>query len=81
MSERVSCLALPREYGRDALYGDIIPPTASGSLPSHYVHPNSLGDTLNYRSQQMKILAGVRREPRCGGRINAGDFKALSPRG
>ncbi len=76
----VSRVTLPSKYGRDGLYVDIIPPTAPGTVFRLInVHLDSLGDTLPYRAQQMKILADVLREPGCGGGIIAGDFNAISP--
>ncbi|KAF9515695.1 hypothetical protein BS47DRAFT_1341618 [Hydnum rufescens UP504] len=76
----VSRMTLPSKYRRDALYVDIIPPTASGTVFRLInVHLDSLGDTLHYRAQQMEILANVLREPRCSGGIIAGDFNAISP--
>ena len=80
MLGRVSRLALPSKYRRDALYVDIISPTAPGTVFRLVnVHLDSLGDTLHYRAQQMEILADVLREPGCGGGIIAGDFNAISP--
>jgi len=77
----VSRVMLPSKYGRDALCVDIIPPTAPGTVFRLInVHLDSLGDTLHYRAQQMKILADVLREPGCGGGIIAGDFNAISPK-
>jgi tyrosyl-DNA phosphodiesterase 2 len=80
MLGRVSRVTLPSRYRRDALYVDIIPPTAPGTVFRLInVHLDSLGDTLHYRAQQMEILADVLREPGCGGGIIAGDFNAISP--
>jgi len=80
MFGRVSRVALPSKYGRDALCVDIIPSTAPGTIFRLInVHLDSLGDTLHYRAQQMEILADVLREPGCGGGIIAGDFNAISP--
>jgi len=76
MFGRVSRVALPSKYGRDALCVDITSPTAIFRLIN--VHLDSLGDTLHYRAQQMEILADVLREPGCGGGIIAGDFNAIS---
>jgi len=78
MLGRVARVTVPSKYGRDALYVDIVPPTA---LPGTVIrlintHLDSLGDTLSYRAQQMEILANVLREP---GGIIAGDFDAISP--
>jgi tyrosyl-DNA phosphodiesterase 2 len=76
----VSRVALPSKYRRDALYVDIIPPTAPGTVFRLInVHLDSLGDTLHYRAKQMEILANVLREPGCSGGIIAGDFNAISP--
>ncbi|KAG6330101.1 hypothetical protein ID866_8986 [Astraeus odoratus] len=73
-------VALPSKYRRNALYVDIISPTAPGTVFRLInVHLDSLGDTLHYRAQQMEILANVLREPGCSGRIIAGDFIAISP--
>jgi len=81
MFGRVSRVALPSKYGRDALCVDIISSTAPGTIFRLInVHLDSLGDTLHYRAQQMEILAGVLREPGCGGGIIAGDFNAISPK-
>jgi tyrosyl-DNA phosphodiesterase 2 len=80
MFGRVSRVALPSKYGRDALCVDIISPTAPGTiLRLINVHLDSLGDTLHYLAQQMEILADVLRELGCGGGIIAGDFNAISP--
>lgn len=80
MLGRVSRVTLPSKYGRDALYVDIIPSTAPGTVFRLInVHLDSLGDTLRYRAQQMEILANVLREPGCSGGIIAGDFNAISP--
>ncbi|KAG1739435.1 Endonuclease/exonuclease/phosphatase [Suillus paluster] len=77
----VSRVTLPSKYGRDGLYVDIIPPTAPGTVFRLVnVHLDSLGDTLPYRAQQIKMLADVLREPGCGGGIIAGDFNAISPK-
>jgi tyrosyl-DNA phosphodiesterase 2 len=71
---------LPSKYKRDALYVDIIHPKSPGTVFRLInVHLDSLGDTLHYRAQQMKILANVLREPGCSGGIIAGDFNAISP--
>jgi len=79
MLGRVSRVPLPSKYRRDALYVDIIPPTAPGTVFRLInMHFDSLGDTLHYRAQQMKILANVLREPGCSGGIIAGDFNAIS---
>jgi tyrosyl-DNA phosphodiesterase 2 len=76
----VSRVTLPSEYERDALYVDIIPPTAPGTFFRLInVHLDSLGYTLPYRAQQMEVLANVLREPGCSGGIIAGDFNAISP--
>jgi tyrosyl-DNA phosphodiesterase 2 len=80
MLGRVSRLTLPSKYRRNGLCVDIIPPTAPGTaFRLINVHLDSLGDTLHYRTQQMKILADVLREPNCSGGIVAGDFNAISP--
>ena len=80
MLGRVSRVALPSKYKRDALYVDIIPPNAPGTVFRLInVHLDSLWDTLGYRSQQMEILANVLREPGCNGGIIAGDFNAIRP--
>lgn len=81
MLGRVSRMTLPSKYRRDALCVDVIPdPTAPNvTFRLINVHLDSLGDTLHYRAQQLKILAGVLREPGCGGGIIAGDFNAISP--
>jgi tyrosyl-DNA phosphodiesterase 2 len=80
MLGRVSRVTLPSKYRRDALYVDIIPPTAPGTVFRLVnVHLDSLWDTLHYRAQQMEILANVLREPGCGGGILAGDFNAINP--
>jgi len=80
MLGRVSRVALPSKYGRDALCVDIIPQTAPGTVFRLInVHLDSLWDTLHYRAQQMEILADVLSEPGCGGGIIAGDFNAISP--
>lgn len=42
------------------------------------VHLDSLGDTLFYRTAQLKILANLLREPGCAGGLIAGDFNAIS---
>ena len=64
MLGRVSRVTLPSKYGRDALYVDIISPTAPGTVFRLInVHLGSLWNTLHYRSQQMEILANVLREP------------------
>jgi tyrosyl-DNA phosphodiesterase 2 len=76
----VSRMALPSNYGRDALSVEIIPKTAPGAVFRLInVHLDSLRDTLRYRIQQMEILANVLREPGCSGGIIAGDFNAISP--
>ncbi|KAI0258234.1 Endonuclease/exonuclease/phosphatase [Gloeopeniophorella convolvens] len=80
MLGRVSRVALPSKYRRDALCVDIIPPTAPSTVFRLInVHLDSLWDTLHYRAQQLEILADVLREPGCGGGIIAGDFNAISP--
>ncbi|GJJ11982.1 hypothetical protein Clacol_006220 [Clathrus columnatus] len=80
MLGRVSRVTLPSKYGRDALYVDIIPPAAPDTLFRFInVHLDSLGDSLHYRAQQMKILANVLRESGCSGGIIAGDFNAINP--
>ena len=76
----VSRVILPSKYGRDALYVDIIPPTAPGTFFRLInVHLDSLWDTLCYRAQQMEILANVLRESGCSGGTIAGDFNAIRP--
>lgn len=73
-------VALPSKYERDALCVDIIHPTTADTvLRLINVHLDSLGDTLQYRAQQIGILANVLREPGCGGGIIAGDFNAITP--
>jgi tyrosyl-DNA phosphodiesterase 2 len=80
MLGRVSRVTLPSKYRRDALCVDIIPPaTPCTVFRLINVHLDSLGDTLHYRTQQMKMLANVLREPRCSGGIIAGDFNAIRP--
>ena len=80
MLGRVSRVTLPSKYRRDALYVDIIPPIAPGTVFRLInVHLDSLGDTLHYRAQQIEILANILREPGCSGGIIAGDFNAISP--
>ena len=80
MLGNVSRVTLPSKYNRDGLYVDIIPRTAPNTVFRLVnVHLDSLGDTLPYRTQQMKILADILHEPGCSGRIIAGDFNAISP--
>lgn len=75
-----SRVVLPSNYGRDALYVDIISPTTPGTfLRLINVHLDSLWNTQHNRTQQMEILANVLREPGCSGGIIAGDFNAISP--
>ncbi|KAG6827481.1 hypothetical protein H0H92_011612 [Tricholoma furcatifolium] len=79
MVRRVARVPLPSKYKRDALYIDIIFPTAPSTVfRLTNVHLDSLGDTLHYRQQQMKILANILREPGCSGGVIAGDFNAIS---
>jgi tyrosyl-DNA phosphodiesterase 2 len=79
MLGRVSRMALPSIYRRDALCVDIIPPTAPGTVFRLInVHLDSLGAEY-YRARQMKILANILREPGCSGGILAGDFNAMYP--
>jgi len=81
MFGRVSRVALPSKYRRDALCVDIIPSTTPGTIFRLInVHLDSVGDTLHYRAQQIEILTGVLCEPGCGGGIIAGDFNAISPK-
>jgi len=77
----VSLVTLPSKYRRDGLYVDIIPPTTPPGTVFRLinVHLDSLGDTLPFCAQQMRMLADVLREPGCSGRIIAGDFNAISP--
>ena len=76
----VSRVVLPSKYRRDALYVDIIPPTAPDTFFRLInVHLDSLWDTLRYRARQMEILANVLRESGCSGGAIAGDFNAISP--
>jgi tyrosyl-DNA phosphodiesterase 2 len=80
MLGRVSRLTLPSKYRRDALYVDIIPPSAPGTVFRLInVHLDSIWHTLRYRAQQMEILAKVLREAGCSGGVIAGDFNAISP--
>jgi len=80
MLGRVSRVTLPSNYRRDALYVDIIPPTAPSTVFRLInVHLDSLRNTLRYRAQQLEILANVLHEPRCSGGIIAGDFNAICP--
>jgi tyrosyl-DNA phosphodiesterase 2 len=80
MFGRVSRVELPSKYGRDALCVDIISSLAPRTtFRLINVHLDSLGDTLHYRAQQMEMVAGVLREPGCGGGIIAGDLNAISP--
>lgn len=80
MVRRVSRLTLPSKYGRNGLCVDISPLNAPDTVFRLInVHLDSLGNTLHYRAQQMKILANVLREPSCIGGILAGDFNAISP--
>jgi tyrosyl-DNA phosphodiesterase 2 len=80
MIGRVSRVTLPSKFRRDALYVDIIPPTAQATVFRLInVHLDSRGDTLHYRAQQIEILANVLREPGCSGGIIAGDFNAIRP--
>jgi len=59
---------------------DIIPPFATSTTYRLInVHPDSLGETLLYRTEQMEILANLLREPGCAGGLIAGDFNAISP--
>jgi tyrosyl-DNA phosphodiesterase 2 len=79
MLGRVARVNLPSKYRRDALYVDIIPPTAPDTVFRLInVHFDSLGDTLRYRARQMEMLANVLRERGCSGGIIAGDFNAIS---
>jgi tyrosyl-DNA phosphodiesterase 2 len=79
----VSRIHLPSKYGRCALSVNIIAPS-SLSTPAITrrlinVYLDSLGDTLIYRSEQLKILANLPREPGCDGGLIAGDFSDISP--
>ena len=75
-----SRIALPSNYGRDALSIDIAPVTAPDAVFRLLnVHLDSLEDTLHYRTQQLEILANTLREPGYGGGVIAGDFNAISP--
>lgn len=77
---RVARVALPSKYRRDALYVDIVPPTAPGTVFRLInVHLDSLGDTLHHRARQLEILADVLRESGCSGGVIAGDFNAVRP--
>lgn len=77
----VSRVQLPSKYGRCALSVDIIlPSTPTSTCRLVNVHLDSLGDTLTYRTEQMKIVADLLREPGCGGGLIAGDFNAISPK-
>ena len=81
----VSHVKLPSEYGRCALSVDInivdiniiLPFTICTTYRLVNVHLDSLEDTLPYRTEQMEILANLRRS--CGGGLIAGDFNAISP--
>ncbi|KAF9486123.1 DNase I-like protein [Pholiota conissans] len=77
MFRRVFRMSLPSKYRRDALCVDVTAQDTMFRLIN--VHFDSLGDTLQYRAQQMHILADLLREPGCGGGIIAGDFNAISP--
>ena len=74
---RVSRVALPSKYGRDALSVDVL--TANTLVRLINVHLDSLGDAQYYRARQVEILANILREPECGGGIIAGDFNDISP--
>ena len=77
----VSRVTLPSKYRSDwdALYVDIMSPTAPSTLFRLInVHLDWLPDMIHYRAQQINILAKVLREPGCSGGIIAGDFNALS---
>lgn len=77
---RVSRIALPSKYGRDALSVDITTTSAPDTVFRLInVHLDSLEDTFHYRAQQVEILANVLREIGCEGGIIAGDFNAISP--
>ncbi|PPQ89205.1 hypothetical protein CVT25_001274 [Psilocybe cyanescens] len=81
MPESVFRMPLASKYGRDVLCVDIAAPApaAPGTvLRLLNVHLDSL-DSLLWRTQQMEILAGVLREPGCGGGLIAGDFNAITP--
>ncbi|KAG6850739.1 hypothetical protein H0H93_009362 [Arthromyces matolae] len=69
---------LPSKFKRDALCVDVVLPTSPGTLLRLInVHLDSLEDTKRYRTEQMKILADVLREPGCGRGLIAGDFNAI----
>ncbi|KAI0344250.1 hypothetical protein BDW22DRAFT_1483351 [Trametopsis cervina] len=78
----VYSVELPSKYGRCALSVDIIPPSTLSTPATAYrlvnVHLDSLGDALPYRTEQLKILASLLREPGCAGGLIAGDFNAIS---
>lgn len=71
--------AFPSRYKRDALCVDIAAPGAPGTvLRLLNVHLDSL-DSQFRRMLEMRILAGLLREPGCSGGVVAGDFNALDP--
>ena len=73
-------IALPSKSGRMGLCVDVGSPTTQGSfLRLINVHLDSLGDSLQYRAQQISILARLLRASGCGGGVIAGDFNAISP--
>jgi tyrosyl-DNA phosphodiesterase 2 len=75
----VSRVELPSASGRDGLCVDISPPTAPDTVFRLInVHLDSLQRLAN-RTQQLKILANVLREPGCSGGLIAGDFNSISP--
>ena len=76
-------IQLPSKYGRCALSMDIILPSTPSTATATYrvvnVHLDSLGDAFTYRTEQMKVLADLLREPGCDGGLIVGDFNAISP--
>ncbi|KAG6871670.1 hypothetical protein C0995_001613 [Termitomyces sp. Mi166 len=74
----VSCVELPSAFGRDGLCVDIIPPAAPHTVCRLInVHLDSCQRLAN-RTQQLKILANVLREPGCSGGFIAGDLNSIS---
>jgi tyrosyl-DNA phosphodiesterase 2 len=71
---------LPSRYKRDALCVNIAAPAVPGAiLRLLNVHLDSL-DSQFRRVLQMRVLAGLLREPGCSGGIIAGDFNAILPK-
>ena len=73
--------AFPSRFKRDALCVSIAAPGAPGSgtvLRLLNVHLDSL-DSQFRRALEMRILAGLLREPGCSGGVVAGDFNAIDP--